>query len=65
VTKFFDYTIDTLFAFDIIVNFISAYEGIDGKLKHQPKDIAKNYLQTWFFLDLVAVIPLQLLESVL
>jgi len=61
--RIFDYIIDVLFAIDIFVNFISAYEGQDGKLKHQPKTIAETYLKTWFFLDIIACLPLQLLEG--
>jgi hypothetical protein len=57
-TKIFDYTIDALFAIDIVVNFLAAFEGLDGKLKHKLSDIAKNYIQTWFFLDLIACLPL-------
>jgi ABC-type antimicrobial peptide transport system permease subunit len=55
----FDGFIDFLFFIDIIVNFISAYEDpASGTLVTDLKKIASNYIGSWFFLDLVAVMPI-------
>ena len=52
----FETIIDVLFIFDIIFCFnIGFYK--KGYLVMSRKDIAVNYLQTWFFIDLVASFP--------
>jgi hypothetical protein len=53
-----DATVDFLFFVDIIVNFISAYEDpITNLPVIKMRKIASNYLTGWFWLDLIAVIP--------
>lgn len=56
--------IDTLlgliFSIDILVNFNTAFEK-NQYLIFDRKKIRKNYLRTWFFVDLIAVIPFYLL----
>lgn len=52
--KIFEISIDIYFGFDIIVNFCSAYENELGILIFDRKDIAMNYLKTWFILDLLS-----------
>jgi len=59
-----DYIVDGLFFIDIIINFISAYEISNKELEVRLPYIAFKYFWTWFFLDLLAVFPLQALESV-
>jgi hypothetical protein len=54
----FEYFIDSLFAFDIIFNFISAYELNDGTIEVRWKHIAINYMKLWFIIDTFAIIPL-------
>jgi len=58
----FEYFIDSLFAMDIILNFISAYERADGAIEFRQKYIAINYLKLWFIIDVTAIIPLQVFE---
>ena len=52
----FESIIDVLFIFDIFFCFnIGFYK--KGYLVMTRKDIALNYVQTWFFIDLVASFP--------
>lgn len=55
--------IDSLFFCDIIVTFNSSYHDEEMKLVCKRKDIALNYIKHWFFIDLTACIPVQLLIS--
>ncbi|GAB6019970.1 hypothetical protein CHUAL_001497 [Chamberlinius hualienensis] len=51
---------DTIFLIDIIVNFRTGIMQQDNseQVILDPKLIAKQYLKTWFFLDLISSIPL-------
>ena len=51
--------IDIIFIIDIIISFFIAYYNFDEILIIEPKLIAKNYLKTWFFIDLISAIPFQ------
>lgn len=53
-----DIICDTLLLMDIMVNFFSAYENVAGLLFSKRKDIAKQYLRSWFFVDLISVFPI-------
>jgi CRP-like cAMP-binding protein len=57
-----DTVIDVCFFLDIIVIFFSAYEENDGSIVTAHRRIAWKYLRTWFFIDLIAVFPFELLE---
>lgn len=63
---YIDMIVDILFTIDILVNFLSAYE---DPITLMPvvkfKDIAKNYVSGWFALDVVAVMPVQVIESLI
>ena len=61
ITKLFNYLVDILFAFDIIINFISAYETVNDRYETQINKIVMNYLTTWFLFDLLATFPTQLI----
>ena len=52
-----DWVIDSLFMFDILVNFISAYEDRDKNIEVRLKMITIEYIKSWFFFDLAAVMP--------
>lgn len=56
--------LDALFVVDLFVNFMSAVEINDEEVDIRFKAIAKNYMKGWFFLDLLACLPFQLLELV-
>ena len=58
--RIFDATVDILFALDMIVNFISAYEDAEMKVIIDPWKIAKQYMKFWFWADMFACIPFQM-----
>ena len=63
---YFDVFVDVLFGIDMIVNFLSAYEDdVTGLQIVSLKLIAKNYITSWFLLDLLALIPVQLFEELM
>ena len=49
--------VDVYFMFDILINFRTAYRTEEGELVIQPKKIARNYLHSWFAIDLCACFP--------
>ena len=59
-----DTIIDSFFAFDIVLNFFCAYFDYDENLVHDRKEIAKNYLKSWFFIDFIAVFPFNFIFQV-
>ena len=58
-TIVFNYIVDFLFGVDIIINFLSAYELANTRYEMKLSKIAKNYIKTWFFFDLIATLPTQ------
>ena len=56
-----DLIIDSLFMFDIFINFFSAYENNEGRIVFKFKEISSNYIKGWFFIDLVSSIPIYLI----
>jgi len=55
----FDVCVDVLFLIDLFVNMFSAVEKGDNKYETRICYILLHYMRTWFFLDLIAVIPFQ------
>ena len=56
-----DVITDFLFLIDILVIFNTAYQNENFEMIEDRKLIAKNYLKGWFFIDMFAIIPFQLL----
>jgi len=57
----FELFIDALFFIDVYVNMVSAYvDRNTGYIEVNFRKIAKNYLTSWFAIDLTASIPFQL-----
>ena len=61
----FNYVIDGFFAVDIVINFNSVvidtnYVQIDDRV-----EIAKQYLQGWFMIDFLAIIPFEPIMTML
>ena len=56
-----DYTIDVLFIFDVCFTFRTAYLDHNGDEVWEISDIRKNYFAFWFWIDLVATFPMELL----
>jgi hypothetical protein len=53
--------IEISFVIDIIFCFHTAYESLCGKIVTDRARIGSNYFKSWFFLDLVTVIPFDLI----
>ena len=49
--------VDICFGIDIFVVFFSAFYDDDFQIVDNLKDIARNYIFGWFFLDLIAITP--------
>lgn len=56
-----NYTIDFIFLVDIVVQFNSAYQNEVFEMIDDRKMVAKNYLLTWFFIDVLSILPLDLI----
>lgn len=55
--------IDALFFCDVYMNFVTAFiDKNTGFIEVAFKKIAYNYITSWFFLDLTACIPFQLIS---
>ena len=59
-----DLVVDFFFLIDIFINFISSFEDqTTGLPIVSLKEIAINYLTSWFFIDAAAVFPTQYIEK--
>jgi len=56
-----DYLIDGLFFIDIGINMRTAYYDEDYELVLDPNQIFRNYRKFWFWVDLLAVLPFDLI----
>ncbi len=61
--QLFDNIIDLFFFFDIILNFFTAYYTYDERIEKRLYKIVKHYLKGWFTLDLISVIPINLIMN--
>ena len=51
---------DISFGVDMVLTFITAYVNTEtGKLVDDHKQIAKNYLLSWFIVDLISIFPIE------
>ncbi|KAL4438790.1 hypothetical protein ABPG74_013463 [Tetrahymena malaccensis] len=57
----FDYVIDGLFWIDLVINMFSTYYDDDNQLVKSRKVVVLNYLKSWFIVDLICCIPIDLL----
>jgi hypothetical protein len=58
--------VDLLFFVDIFVNFLSAFERKGTNIyETRPGYIAKDYLTGWFIIDVIACIPIPVIEALL
>lgn len=58
-----NYSIDCLFLIDILVNFNLATYNEDMEVIEDRLSITKNYLKGWFSVDLIAIMPFDLMAS--
>lgn len=54
-----EWFLDAVFFVDTVLNFVTAYFDRGESLVDKRKTIACNYLRSWFFVDLVSVLPLK------
>jgi len=55
--------IDVMFLIDILVLFNSAFYDSEFQIVENRKTIAKEYIKSWFLVDLLAIIPFELVVS--
>ena len=55
------YGVDFVFLIEILVQFNTMYFDQEFQLISSRKLIAKRYIQSWFIIDLMAILPIQLL----
>jgi len=56
-------TMDMFFVVDILINFRTGYfVPEEGIVEYDPKKVAKEYVRTWFALDLISGIPFGLFD---
>ncbi|XP_040185880.1 potassium voltage-gated channel subfamily H member 4 [Rana temporaria] len=58
-----DILVEMLFILDIILNFRTTYVSQSGQVVYDPRSICIHYLATWFFVDLIAALPFDLLYA--
>ncbi|XP_062859375.1 potassium voltage-gated channel subfamily H member 4 isoform X2 [Trichomycterus rosablanca] len=58
-----DIVVEMLFILDIILNFRTTYVSQSGQVVYDPRSICIHYAATWFFVDLVAALPFDLLYA--
>ncbi|XP_040291696.1 potassium voltage-gated channel subfamily H member 4 [Bufo bufo] len=58
-----DIAVEMLFILDIILNFRTTYVSQSGQVVYNPRSICIHYLATWFFVDLIAALPFDLLYA--
>lgn len=57
----FDIFTDLIFIIDIVLNFFFVEEDVNGEMIMDQRKIAWTYIKTWFFVDIVASIPVSLI----
>mmetsp|Transcript_50304 Transcript_50304/g.60493 ORF Transcript_50304/g.60493 Transcript_50304/m.60493 type:complete len:827 (-) Transcript_50304:108-2588(-) len=62
VTRTIDMIMDISFGIDILLNFITAYES-NGVVVRDLRKIAKRYIKGFFFMDLIATFPFELITA--
>ncbi|XP_059180813.1 potassium voltage-gated channel subfamily H member 4-like isoform X2 [Centropristis striata] len=58
-----DIVVEMLFIIDIILNFRTTYVSQSGQVVYEARSICIHYATTWFFVDLVAALPFDLLYA--
>ncbi|XP_060945833.1 potassium voltage-gated channel subfamily H member 4a [Limanda limanda] len=62
-TKGSDIAVEVLFILDIILNFRTTYVSQSGQVVYDARSIYLHYCTTWFFVDLIAALPFDLLYA--
>ncbi|CAL8302879.1 unnamed protein product [Merluccius merluccius] len=58
-----DIAVEMLFILDIILNFRTTYVSQSGQVVYDARSIYLHYCNTWFFVDLIAALPFDLLYT--
>ncbi|KAM4626131.1 voltage-gated delayed rectifier potassium channel KCNH8-like isoform 2-T2 [Discoglossus pictus] len=58
-----DIVVEILFMLDILLNFRTTYVSKSGQVVYDPRSICVHYATTWFFVDLIAALPFDLLYA--
>ncbi|TWW70227.1 potassium voltage-gated channel subfamily H member 4a isoform X2 [Takifugu flavidus] len=58
-----DIAVEMLFIIDIILNFRTTYVSQSGQVVYDTRSICLHYCTTWFFVDLIAALPFDLLYA--
>jgi hypothetical protein len=58
-----DNILDIFFLVDVVLNFFTTFENQDGVTITSNKTIASRYLKSWFAIDFVSSVPLDLLTN--
>uniref|UniRef100_A0A8C6PN10 Voltage-gated delayed rectifier potassium channel KCNH4 n=1 Tax=Nothobranchius furzeri TaxID=105023 RepID=A0A8C6PN10_NOTFU len=58
-----DIAVEMLFMLDIILNFRTTYVSQSGQVVYDARSIYLHYCTTWFFVDLIAALPFDLLYA--
>ncbi|KAJ7984600.1 hypothetical protein DPEC_G00356460 [Dallia pectoralis] len=58
-----DIAVEMLFILDIILNFRTSFVSTSGQVVYETRSICIHYATTWFFVDLVAALPFDLLYA--
>ncbi|KAM3598541.1 uncharacterized protein V6R79_019215 [Siganus canaliculatus] len=58
-----DIAVEMLFILDIILNFRTTYVSQSGQVVYDARSIYVHYCTTWFFVDLIAALPFDLLYA--
>ena len=62
---YFDTVVDFFFMFDILVNLNTPIEESSGNYNFHRKRVFVQYLKSWFFIDLIASLPMNLISKYL
>ncbi|XP_075767447.1 voltage-gated delayed rectifier potassium channel KCNH4 isoform X3 [Pelodiscus sinensis] len=58
-----DIVVEMLFILDIVLNFRTTYVSQSGQVVYDTRSICLHYVATWFFVDLIAALPFDLLYA--
>ena len=59
----FGYVVDAIFIIDVILTMNTSFIDTNGEENFNKADIRRNYLKLWFWIDLIACFPLEILIS--
>ncbi|CAG5113979.1 Oidioi.mRNA.OKI2018_I69.chr2.g8062.t2.cds [Oikopleura dioica] len=60
INRSFDVFVEAVFIFDVILNFRTTFVSKSGNVVFNPSLISRNYIRSWFLIDLFAAIPIDL-----